>query len=71
MLTVASRWIRLLLGREFPFEQLLELWDALFAVDPTLDLIDLICVAMLIRIRWDCEQKSLLIVSFLLYATFC
>ncbi|KAM0559566.1 hypothetical protein ACHAPJ_004090 [Fusarium lateritium] len=47
------RWIRLLFSREFPFEQFLVLWDTIFAVDPTLELIDLICVAMLIRIRWD------------------
>lgn len=48
----ASRWIRLLFGREFDFEQLLALWDTIFAYDPTLELIDLICVAMLLRIRW-------------------
>ncbi|SPO00537.1 uncharacterized protein DNG_03285 [Cephalotrichum gorgonifer] len=47
------RWIRLLFGREFPFAQLLLFWDALFAVDPRLELIDLICVAMIIRIRWE------------------
>ncbi|KAM0207842.1 hypothetical protein ACHAPA_001899 [Fusarium lateritium] len=47
------RWIRLLFSREFPFEQFLVFWDTIFAVDPTLELIDLICVAMLIRIRWD------------------
>ncbi|KAF4965030.1 hypothetical protein FSARC_7124 [Fusarium sarcochroum] len=47
------RWIRLLFSREFPFEQFLVLWDTIFAIDPTLELIDLICVAMLIRIRWD------------------
>lgn len=46
------RWIRLLFGREFPFEQLLTLWDTMFAFDPTLELIDLMCVAMLLRIRW-------------------
>ncbi|ROT35718.1 WD repeat domain-containing protein [Sodiomyces alkalinus F11] len=46
------RWIRLLFGREFPFDQLLVLWDTIFAIDPSLELIDLICVAMLIRIRW-------------------
>ncbi|KAM0334274.1 hypothetical protein ACHAQA_001296 [Verticillium albo-atrum] len=49
------RWIRLLLGREFPFDQLLVLWDTIFAIDPSLDLIDLVCVAMLIRIRWQCR----------------
>lgn len=48
-----SRWIRLLFSREFPFEQFLVLWDTILAVDASLDLIDLICVAMLIRIRWD------------------
>ncbi|KAI8720794.1 Rab-GAP TBC domain-containing protein [Fusarium sp. LHS14.1] len=47
------RWIRLLFSREFPFEQFLVLWDTIFSVDASLDLIDLICVAMLIRIRWD------------------
>ncbi len=52
---VTSRWIRLLFGREFPFDQLLVLWDTLFALDPDLDLIGLICVAMLVRIRWTCE----------------
>ncbi|KAH6963873.1 rab-GTPase-TBC domain-containing protein [Fusarium avenaceum] len=48
-----SRWVRLLFSREFPFEQFLVFWDTIFAVDPTLELIDLICVAMLLRIRWD------------------
>ncbi|KAK3357498.1 rab-GTPase-TBC domain-containing protein [Lasiosphaeria hispida] len=46
------RWIRLLFGREFPFEQLLAFWDTIFAFDPNLELIDLVCVAMLLRIRW-------------------
>ncbi len=49
---MASRWIRLLFGREFDFDQLLLLWDTIFAYDPTLELMDLICVAMLLRIRW-------------------
>ncbi|KAL6713390.1 hypothetical protein ACLMJK_008855 [Lecanora helva] len=47
------RWIRLLFGREFPFEDVLALWDALFAEDPGLDLVDMIAVAMLLRIRWQ------------------
>ncbi|KAK3302106.1 rab-GTPase-TBC domain-containing protein [Chaetomium strumarium] len=46
------RWIRLLFGREFPFDQLLTLWDTIFAYDPNLELIDLVCVSMLLRIRW-------------------
>ncbi|KAM4054704.1 rab-GTPase-TBC domain-containing protein [Hirsutella rhossiliensis] len=45
------RWVRLLFSREFPLDQVLELWDAIFAVDPSLDLIDFICCAMLVRIR--------------------
>lgn len=50
-----SRWIRLLFGREFPFDELLMLWDKLFAEDPSLELVDMICVAMLLRIRWQCK----------------
>ncbi|KAL5629106.1 hypothetical protein BROUX41_002497 [Berkeleyomyces rouxiae] len=46
------RWLRLLFSREFPFEDLLVFWDTIFAVDPNLELIDLICVAMMLRIRW-------------------
>jgi len=47
------RWVRLLFGREFPFEDVLALWDILFAEDPALELIDLISVSMLLRIRWQ------------------
>lgn len=49
------RWIRLLFGREFPFDGVLSLWDLLFAEDPALDLIDLVCVSMLLRIRGQRE----------------
>ncbi|RYP36820.1 hypothetical protein DL767_003210 [Monosporascus sp. MG133] len=44
---------QIFLIREFPFDQMLTLWDILFAIDPTLQLIDLICTAMLIRVRWE------------------
>ncbi|KAE8451222.1 hypothetical protein EG329_004386 [Mollisiaceae sp. DMI_Dod_QoI] len=47
------RWIRLLFGREFPYDELLALWDTLFAEDPGLELVDMVCVAMLLRIRWQ------------------
>ncbi|KAJ4304840.1 hypothetical protein N0V90_000368 [Kalmusia sp. IMI 367209] len=47
------RWIRLLFGREFPLDSVLNVWDALFAIDSTLELVDMICIAMLLRIRWD------------------
>jgi len=30
-------------------------WDSLFAEDPALDIVDLVCVAMLLRIRWERE----------------
>ncbi|RPA89109.1 RabGAP/TBC [Choiromyces venosus 120613-1] len=52
------RWIRLLFGREFPFEELLEVWDALFAEDPNLQLVDHICVAMLLRVRWQLMEAD-------------
>ncbi|ORY51340.1 RabGAP/TBC [Rhizoclosmatium globosum] len=48
------RWIRLLFGREFPFEQVLSLWDALFAEDSNLGLVEWICVAMLRLLRNHC-----------------
>lgn len=56
---MTSRWIRLLFGREFPFHELLALWDTLFAEDPALELIDMVCVAMLLRIRWQCKSHAL------------
>ncbi|EME87908.1 uncharacterized protein MYCFIDRAFT_213065 [Pseudocercospora fijiensis CIRAD86] len=46
------RWIRLLFGREFEFESVLALWDVIFAEDPSLELVDHMCLAMLLRIRW-------------------
>ncbi|KAI1326357.1 rab-GTPase-TBC domain-containing protein [Xylariaceae sp. FL0255] len=47
------RWIRLLFSREFPFDQVLILWDTLFSIDPEFKLIDLVCTSMLLRIRWE------------------
>ncbi|KAK6585623.1 hypothetical protein PZA11_002350 [Diplocarpon coronariae] len=52
------RWIRLLFGREFPFDDLLALWDTLLAEDPGLDLVDMVCVAMLLRIRWQLLETN-------------
>ncbi|OKL60659.1 hypothetical protein UA08_04223 [Talaromyces atroroseus] len=48
-----TRWIRLLFGREFSFEDTLLIWDLLFANGLTASLVDHICVAMLLRIRWQ------------------
>lgn len=53
------RWIRLLFGREFGFENMLALWDSLFAnfehrpdeTDDQLEIIDYVCVVMLLRVR--------------------
>lgn len=54
------RWVRLLFGREFPFEDVLALWDILFAEDPGLELVDLISVSMLLRIRWQRKYLKML-----------
>ncbi|KAK2776699.1 hypothetical protein FQN53_002521 [Emmonsiellopsis sp. PD_33] len=48
-----TRWIRLLFGREFPFQEVLSIWDLLVAENLRLELIDAVCVAMLLRIRWQ------------------
>lgn len=32
------------------------MWDILLAEDPQLDLVDMVCVAMLLRIRWQCKS---------------
>ncbi|PGH11591.1 hypothetical protein AJ80_07061 [Polytolypa hystricis UAMH7299] len=48
-----TRWIRLLFGREFSFSEVLSLWDLLFAESMRIELIDEVCVTMLLRIRWQ------------------
>ncbi|KAF5865058.1 hypothetical protein ETB97_005623 [Aspergillus alliaceus] len=48
-----TRWMRLLFGREFPFEDVLILWDFLFSEGLRPELVDYVCVAMLLRIRWQ------------------
>lgn len=45
------RWVRLLFGREFHLDDLVLIWDAIFAHSPDLVLVDYICVAMLVFIR--------------------
>jgi TBC1 domain family protein 5 len=47
------RWIRLLFGREFAFDEMLTVWDVIFAEDATLEIVDHISLAMLLRIHWD------------------
>lgn len=49
--------MRLLFGREFPFEDTLLAWDLLFAdrLDP--EIVDFVCIAMLLRVRWQCMSN--------------
>jgi TBC1 domain family member 5 len=47
------RWIRLLFGREFSLKDTLSVWDMLFAENLSLSLIDMTCLAMILRIRWQ------------------
>ena len=49
----AIRWLRLLFGREFEFKDVLKLWDILFAESLNVDVIDMSCVAILLRLRWE------------------
>ncbi|KKK19037.1 hypothetical protein ARAM_004396 [Aspergillus rambellii] len=48
-----TRWMRLLFGREFPFQDVLVVWDLLFAEGLRPELVDFVCVAMLLRVRWQ------------------
>lgn len=50
--------MRLLFGREFPFDDVLMMWDLLFAHGLRSDLVDFTCIAMLLRIRWQCKKKD-------------
>lgn len=50
--------MRLLFGREFPFDDVLMMWDVLFAHGLRSDLIDFTCIAMLLRIRWQRESTD-------------
>jgi TBC1 domain family protein 5 len=51
----SSRWIRLILTRELPFGAALRLWDGMFAEDPSLGILDYVCLAMLLLIRNERE----------------
>lgn len=50
-----SRWVRLLLSREFDLDDTLVIWTAIFADSVNLDLIDSLCVALLTYIREFCQ----------------
>jgi hypothetical protein len=55
---VLRRWLRLLFTREFPLDEAMMLWDGLLACDPTFELAEWVCVAMLLRIRNKREAPS-------------
>jgi len=52
------RWIRLLFGREFHLDDVLTLWDALFAHGKQLELVEYICLAMLLYVRDQLLQND-------------
>ncbi|KGO76538.1 hypothetical protein PITC_088170 [Penicillium italicum] len=54
-----TRWMRLLFGREVPFDDVLMMWDLLFAHGLRSELVDFTCIAMLLRIRWQCRSAVL------------
>ena len=54
----AIRWIRLLFGREFEFNEVLRVWDILFAESLRTEIIDLTCVSMLLRVRWTLVEAD-------------
>jgi len=52
------RWIRLLGGREFHLDDLLVVWDGIFAYDSELGLMDYVCIAFLLFVRGDLMQQE-------------
>ncbi|RCH98076.1 hypothetical protein CU098_008334 [Rhizopus stolonifer] len=52
------RWIRLLFGREFEIRDLLKLWDAIFAEDATFEIVEYVCLVMLLRMRDQLLNKD-------------
>uniref|UniRef100_T1JG27 Rab-GAP TBC domain-containing protein n=1 Tax=Strigamia maritima TaxID=126957 RepID=T1JG27_STRMM len=54
------RWLRLLFGREFPLQDLLVIWDVIFADSMAFDLVDYIFVSMLIFILLSSDYASCL-----------
>lgn len=42
-------------GREFDIYELLKLWDAIFAQDPTLNIVEYVCLVILLRMRDQCK----------------
>ncbi|KAE8399731.1 rab-GTPase-TBC domain-containing protein [Aspergillus pseudonomiae] len=64
-----TRWMRLLFGREFQFQDVLILWDFLFSEGLRQELVEFVCVAMLLRIRWqlldaDCSTALTMLLRY-------
>ena len=79
MLIFCSRWVRLLFGREFAMQDLLVLWDAIFADGIGFELVDFVFVAMLLYLRearaWACVVDGYVVffcyASFLFFFQYC
>ncbi|KAF9936171.1 TBC1 domain, member 5 [Mortierella alpina] len=52
------RWFRLLFSREFPMDNVLSLWDGIFANGPSLDICIFLGVALLLRIRDELLEED-------------
>lgn len=52
------RWIRLLFGREFGLKDTLLVWDVLFAENLRPSIVDMTCLAMLLRLHWQCKVET-------------
>jgi hypothetical protein len=53
----------LIFTRELPFKEAMHIWDGVFADDPDLNLIEFICIAMLLRIRNEREFSKTTIIA--------
>lgn len=56
-------------GREFPMQDLLVLWDAIFADGISFDMVDYVFVAMLLYIREHCMLLPSLCISQIIVLT--
>lgn len=63
------KWLRLIFSREFPFEDVLVLWDHVFAADPSLKIVDYVCCAMIMRIRQEilCNDHTVALTTLMRY----
>ncbi|KAF9574406.1 TBC1 domain, member 5 [Mortierella alpina] len=52
------RWLRLLFSREFPMDNVLSLWDGIFANGPSLEICIFLGVALLLRIRDELLEED-------------